>query len=702
MDLDMEASNAGSLIGIDVGGTFTDCVLVDANGKSTVEKTFTTPDDPSKGVMNGLDKFAAAAGLSLADFLAGVVRIVHGTTITTNAVITGRGAKTGFLTTEGFRDVLLMRRGVREDQFNSKYSPPTPLVPRNLTYTVPERVDCQGRQIVDLDRSRAHEAIRALKQRGVESIAVSFLFSFLNPVHEQEIAALLTEEFPDAYVSLSTQVLPQLRAYERHSTTALNAYVGPILARYLDHLTGRLHSAGFRGRLLIMQSNGGVMAPEMAARFGCRTLLSGPAGGPVAGIFCGQRAGYEDLITMDMGGTSFDVSFIKAGQVSFTTEGSVGGHAMAFPVLDIRTVGAGGGSIAGVDEGGVLHVGPQSAGANPGPICYGRGGSEPTVTDADLALGYLGADDFLGGKFRLDLAAAQKGIEERIAKPLGIDMVRAAEGINRLVNSTMADAIRLVSIAEGYDPRQCVLIVAGGAGAVHAAAIAHELGIRTLLIPREASVFCAVGMLLSDLKHDYVRTLSGELAALSQRKIEDLYREMEAEAVKTLAEEGMVPADVMLSYGVDLKYVGQFHEVNIPFASLSESFTELQKNFEAQHRKLYGYNLPGQPVEALHWRLTAVGRTERPSDARGIASKSAAQATPQRRREVIFNGRKVATDVYEGSALSAGSALEGPAIIEEPTTTIVLPPGCRLVVNPFGDYELSLSAEQAVARAAVR
>ena len=688
----MAQSKPGSLIGIDVGGTFTDCVLVDSQGKSTVEKTFTTPEDPSKGVMNGIEKFAATAGLSVADFLAGVVRIVHGTTITTNAVLTGRGAKTGFLTTQGFRDVLLMRRGVREEQFNSKYAPPTPLVPRNLTYTVAERIDCEGREIVGLDRSGAREAIRALKQRGVESIAVSFLFSFLNPIHEQEVAALLQEEFPEAYVSLSTQVLPQLRAYERHSTTALNAYVGPILARYLDHLTARLREAGFGGRLLIMQSNGGVMAPEMASRFGCRTLLSGPAGGPVAGIFCATRAGYKDLITMDMGGTSFDVSFIKGGEVSFTTEGAVGGHAMAFPVLDIRTVGAGGGSIARVDEGGVLQVGPASAGANPGPLCYGRNGQEPTVTDADLVLGYLGADDFLGGKFRLDFGAARRGIEERIAKPLRIDTERAAEGISRLVNSTMADAIRLVSISEGYDPRQCVLVVAGGAGAVHAAAIARELGIDRLLIPREASVFCASGMLLSDLKHDYVRTLSGELTTVARAKIQALYREMESEALKTLSEEGMQAADVVLSYAVDLKYVGQFHEVTIAFASLSESFADLQKSFEAQHKKLYGYDLPGQPVEALHWRLTAVGRTEKPSHSDRRAPKFREKVRPQRSRNVIFDGRQVMTEVYEGSELSAGSALEGPAIVEEPTTTIVLPPGSSLVVNQYGDYELSLEA----------
>jgi N-methylhydantoinase A len=675
-------------IGIDVGGTFTDCVLVDARGRATVEKTFTTPADPSEGVLNGLEKFSAKLGLSLGDFLGRVGRIVHGTTITTNAVLTGRGAKTGFLTTKGFRDVLLMRRGIREQQFNSKYNPPPPLVARNLTYGVTERVDCEGHELAPLDRQEARAAIVELKRQGVESVAVSLLFSFLNPKHEQEIAALLHGDFPEAYVSLSTQVLPQLRAYERHSTTALNAYVGPILARYLERLTERLRSAGFVAQLWIMQSNGGVMAPDTAARFACRTLLSGPAGGPVAAIFCGQRAGHKDLITMDMGGTSFDVSFIKGGKVSFTTEGEVGGHATAFPVLDIRTVGAGGGSIAWVDDGGVLHVGPASAGADPGPICYGRGGKEPTVTDADLLLGYLGADDFLGGEFSLDSNGALKGIEARVARPLGISVIEAAEGINRLVNSTMADAIRLVSIKQGYDPRQCTLVVAGGAGAVHAAAIASELGIRRLLIPRVASVFCAAGMLLSDLKHDYVRTFSGDLATLDKAQVRALYEEMRREALKTLTDEGMQTKPATLSYAVDLKYVGQFHEVTIRFKSPSADFKQLQKGFAQQHKKLYGYDLPGQAVEALHWRLTALVRTQRPTSFGTGESKAKAKSSAKKKRSVIFSGRKIAADVYDGKSLGARATFKGPAIIEEPTTTIVIPPGWRLAVNKFGDYEM--------------
>jgi N-methylhydantoinase A len=361
---------------------------------------------------------------------------------------------------------------------------------------------------------------------------------------------------------------------------------------------------------------------------------------------------------------------------------------MAFPALDIRTVGAGGGSIAFVDEGGVLHVGPASAGADPGPICYGRGGKEPTVTDADLVLGYLGAEDFLGGTYRLDFAAAWQGIEQRIAKPLGLDTLRAAEGINRLVNSTMADAIRLVSIGEGYDPRQYVLVVAGGAGAVHAAAIARELGIRKLLVPREASVFCAAGMLLSDLKHDYVRTLSGELSTLPRKKMEQLYRDMEAEALQTIAGEGVRREDIVFSYAVDLKYVGQFHELTVPLDLASDDFGALKESFDAQHQRLYGYHLAGQPAESLHWRLTAVGQIERPSFSETRVAANA-KASEQRNRHVVFDGLKTQVPVFDGATLSPQIKINGPAIIEEPTTTIVIPPQWELLVNRFGDYEIT-------------
>lgn len=676
-------------VGIDVGGTFTDCVVVDSKGASTIVKAFTTPNDPSEGVITGLEKLGLKLGLSVEDFLSRVTRIVHGTTITTNAVLTGRGAKTGFITTRGFRDILLMRRGIREDQFNSKRNPPAPLVPRRLTYTVAERVNCEGQKRLPLDWAAARQAVVSLRKAGVESIAVSFLFSFLNPEHEREVAQILSEEFPEAYVSLSSEVLPQLRAYERHSTTVLNAYVGPVLAHYLKELTDKLMEAGFTGQLLIMQSNGGVMAPEIASRFACRTLLSGPAGGPVAASFYGKRVAENDLILMDMGGTSFDVSLIKDGLASFTTEGNVGSHAMAFPVLDIRTLGAGGGSIAWVDEGGGLHVGPGSAGANPGPICYGRGGEEPTVTDADLVLGLLGEEDFLGGEFPLDFSGAGKGIESRIAKPLGLDLLKAAEGIHKLVNSMMADAIRLVSISRGYDPRQCTLVVAGGAGPVHAAAIARHLGIRKLLVPRESSVFCAVGMVLSDLKHDYVKTYSGEISTIPREGVAALLREMEVDAAKTLRGEGISDDDMVFSYAVDLRYVGQFHEITVGFGSLTDGLAILEKSFHERHNKLYGYSLPGEPVEALHWRLTAVGRTKKPSGF-GKRILDASKRPTKKNREVIFDSRRIKTPVYEGSDLLLGAKMEGPAIIEEPTTTIVIPPGWDLWVNEHQDYQMTM------------
>lgn len=676
------------LVGVDVGGTFTDCVLVDSDAGSTIVKTFTNPQDPSEGVLRGLEKLAAQKGRSLNELLRKVVRIVHGTTITTNAVLTGSGARTGFLTTKGFRDVLLMRRGIRENQFDSKRNPPPPLVPRGLTFTVTERVDRKGNEIVPLDAEEARRAILSLKKAGVEAVVVSFLFSFLNPSHEQQVAAILREEFPEAYASLSIEVLPQLGAYLRHSTTALNGYVGPVLMRYLNRLTSRLHEADFQGRLLVMQSSGGVMAPQVASRFACRTLLSGPAGGPVAALFYGQRDGKNNLITMDMGGTSFDVALIRNGEVATTTEGEVGGHAMAFPVLDIRTVGAGGGSVAWVDEGRVLHVGPKSAGADPGPICYGRGGIEPTVTDADLVLGLLAEDSFLGGEFPLSLDRAHDGIREKIGVPLQVNPIAAAEGIYRLVNSTMADAIRLISIGRGHDPRDFTLVVAGGAGPVHAAAIAREIGIRELLIPRETSVFCAAGMLLSDLRHDYVRTFPGLLSALSGQGIQELYQEMEAEALATLKEEGIPRQEIDLYYTSDLKYAGQFHEISVPFDGPARGLKKLKESFDDLHHKLYGYSLRDQAVEALHWRLTAIGRTERPSSRPRAARRRG--PVPPRHREVIFDGARAKTIVYRGDEMSAGMKIQGPAIIEETTTTVVIPPGWELAVNEFGDYQMTV------------
>lgn len=410
-------------IGIDVGGTFTDFWVTGSDGSFSVHKTPTTPEQPEVGAVRGLQKIAATLGYDVPDFLGRVGVILHGTTITTNAVLTGNGGKTALLTTKGFRDLLNMRRGLRDRQYDTKQRPPDPLVPRRRIHPIEERVNVEGEAVVPLNEADVHAAVERLRSDEVEAVAVSYLWSFLDPAHEQRTGRILRDALPDVYVSLSSEVLPQIRAYERRSTTVLNAAVGPPLARYLDSLVRRLEDAGFRGVLLVMQSNGGVLSPELTARFAANTLLSGPAGGATAGVFYGATHGLRNVLSVDMGGTSFDVCPIHDGRPATTTEGSVGGHRIALPILDIHTIGAGGGSIARIDASGMLRVGPQSAGARPGPVCYGGGGAEPTLTDADLALGYLDPHGLLGGEVPLDAAAAKRAIVRRIAEPLHAGML---------------------------------------------------------------------------------------------------------------------------------------------------------------------------------------------------------------------------------------------------------------------------------------
>ena len=497
----------GYQIGIDVGGTFTDLLVCDEEGSTRICKSPTTPADPSRGVFTALELAAQDNRVELQDFLARVESIVHGTTITTNAVLTRSGANTGFITTRGFRDLLALRRGMKTgERYDLELAPPPVLIERALTLTVTERIDANGRVITPLAEQDVYAAAAVLRDAGVEAVAVSYLWSFLNPAHERRTREILQEALPGVYISLSSEVLPQIRVYERHSTTALNSYTGPPLARYLENLETRLAENGFGGALNIMQSNGGCMSPKVTSRFAVNTLLSGPAGGPGAGIHYGRTHDYRNIISVDMGGTSFDVALVQDERAVVTSENEVGGFHVAVPMLDIHTVGAGGGSIAAVDDGGMLRVGPASAGADPGPACYGHGGAEPTVTDADLVLGYLDENYFHGGAMKLDRDAAVNAIESSIANPLGLSVTDAAYGIYRVANSIMSNAVTVVTVQRGLDPREFAMIVAGGAGPIHAVPIARELGINTLLVPRESSVFCAAGMLLSDLKHTYIRT----------------------------------------------------------------------------------------------------------------------------------------------------------------------------------------------------
>ncbi|MDR2189540.1 MAG: hydantoinase/oxoprolinase family protein [Azonexus sp.] len=676
----------GIRVGVDVGGTFTDFLVKDDQGAAKVYKTSTTPEDPTIGFFNGLSKAAESVGLSLEEWLRQVETIVHGTTITTNAVLTGEGAVTGFVTTAGFRDVLNMRRGLKERQF-SIYAPPPQLVPRRLIAVANERVTADGAVATPLNEDDVRQAAALFREAGVEAVAVSYLWSFLNGQHERRTKEILEEELPGVYISLSTEILPQIRVYERHSTTALNSYVGPVLNRYLSRLQTRLQDFGFTGKLLIMQSNGGVMSPEVAQRFASNTLLSGPAGAPQAGIYYGAPHGFRNLITVDMGGTSFDVALVRNGLPSVTTEGSIGGHRVASPSLDIHTIGSGGGSIAWVDDGGLMHVGPKSAGASPGPACYGRGGKLPTVTDANYVLGYL---DFAGGELTLNGGEARRAIEEYLAKPLGLSVVDAAHGVYQVVNADMAAAIAVVSVQRGYDPREFVLVVAGGAGPVHAGPIARELEIPLIQIPRESSVFCAAGMLLSDLKHDYVHTYAREFGSVVLEDVAAIYQNIVNTAVKTLETENVSADQVVIKYSADLRYIGQFNEVEVPAFDHGDfsaaALLTLTNEFHRRHDELYGYSTPASPVEIINLRVSALGVTEKPIADTHVLQGTDPSAARTGWRMAWHEGDWVETPVYEGLRLFNGNIVPGPAIVVQPTTSILVPSDFELCCDIGNNY----------------
>ena len=676
-------------IGVDVGGTFTDFLVVDEAGNAEIYKTSTTPEDPSIGFFRGLEKAALQRGLTLDAFLNQVETIVHGTTITTNATLTGDGANSGFITTKGFRDVLNMRRGLKERQFE-KYAPPPALIPRRHIQVVEERINVLGEILTPLNEADVSAAARYFRKENIEAVAVSFLWSFRNPVHELKVKEILEQELPGIYVSLSTEILPQIRLYERNSTTALNAYVGPVLTRYISRLLSELETRNFAGNLLIMQSNGGVMSPQVAQRFASNTLLSGPAGAPMAGLFYGNTHGFDNVITVDMGGTSFDVALVKDAEPVVTTEGMIGEHRIASPILDIHTIGAGGGSIAWIDKGGLLAVGPKSAGAVPGPACYGRGGTLPTVTDAQYVLGYLDPAWFEEGELEFDAEAARTAIDQHIARPLSMDLVTAADGIYQLVNNNMAAALGVVSVERGYDPREFVLVVAGGAGPIHAAAIARELDIPLILIPRESSVFCAAGMLISDLKHDYVRTHATDIDQVDTGAVSALFKDMAATARTTLTSES-VPADrIDIKFSADLRYIGQFNEVEVALADGTElthkSVKDLSAAFHLKHDSLYGYSMPDAGVELINLRITARGKTDKPAQERHQKGASDPDHALLGARDAWFAGDFVDTPVYAGLKLVNGNRVRGPGIVVQPTTTIIIPPEFELLCDEYNNY----------------
>ncbi|MCE7868891.1 hydantoinase/oxoprolinase family protein [bacterium CPR1] len=671
-------------LGIDVGGTFTDFHLQRVGRPPLLHKILTTPSDPSEGVIAGLAEIAARLepACSLSELLASVELIVHGTTVTTNAVLTGQGARTALLTTHGFRDALEMRRGLREERYNNRSTNAPPVIPRCLRLPIDERVDAQGQVVRSLREEQVSRAVAFCRDQGVEALAICFLNAFANPQHERAAGEVVRREFPEAYLTVSTELLPSIRFFNRVSTTALNAFVGPKLKGYLDGLSRRLYEAGFEGLLLIMQSNGGVVSPRVAREKGALTLLSGPAAGPIAGLQYARSVGRSSCTVVDMGGTSFDASLVLDSPM-LINEGDINRLRIALPMLGIHTIGAGGGSIAHVDAGGLLRVGPQSAGAEPGPACYGRGGRLPTSTDANLILGYLDPDFFAGGRLRLDVAAARQALEENLTRQLGLDVEQAAAGVYRVIGTEMAQGVREVTLERGFDPREFPMVVAGGAGPLHACLIASELEIPWFLVPRSSSVLCAAGMLMSDLKHDHVKSLvmPWDEERIDWQRLEELLGEMLAEG-EALLEQERVPADRRSHVlTLDCRYVRQYHEVSfeVPIETLGQrDARSVARAFHREHNRLYGYSNEEQAtgIELINLRLTSIGRAERAGLPCEKSPPGGVDAALKGRRRVYLPDGQAGCfseiAVYDGHRLGAGHRISGPALVERVDTTLFL------------------------------
>jgi N-methylhydantoinase A len=684
-------------LGVDVGGTHTDLVLLDTTtGELKVEKVASTPKNPALGVLNGVANFVAR-GIAPA----AIGFFAHGTTITTNALLEMRGAKVGLLITKGYRAVQEIQNQARDGNlFDYFYAKPAPIAPQSLTREIPERCDYAGNVLTPLDEDAVRRATRELKALGVESIAVCYLFSFMHSAHEERTRTLIHAEWPDVQVSLSSEVLPRIREWARLSTTLLNAYLEPVMVHYIDHLNRGLDAAGVQTpQRFLMQSNGGVM-PFSAAIAGGRTvhtLFSGPAAGAQASAHLARAEAKTGLVTLDMGGTSADIAFIEGGAPLEVTEGVIARRQIDVPALDMSTISAGGGSIAWIDNGGFLNVGPQSAGADPGPACYGRGGKRPTVTDADLLCGYLNPDYFLGGAQKLDVAAARAALATHVAEPLNMDVLAAAAGIQRIVDMRMADEVRVFAAKRGVDLSTFTLLPFGGAGAVHAAAVADELGMRRIRVPPRPGAFSALGLLCTDVVHDYIRSELRPLAEIDADHAEDIFRLLEGKARAELAAEGMDAAAARFVRELDLRYAGQGYELRTPLDGLFErrltgkSLAAAREKFDERHAQIHGHAAKERPVEIVSYRLRL--RVAVPKyTPRGEAAPARPRPIEDAQkgvRKIALNGTMIDATLYERDRLVVGAHFAGPAIVEQFDATTVIPPGWRGYIDSERDLVLT-------------
>ena len=684
----------GYRITVDTGGTFSDFVyLNEASGEISVAKIPSTPDDPSRAILAGVE-LLTKSGVPPAD----VRYFCHGTTVGTNALLEGKGVRTGLLVTQGFRgiyEVAEQSRPYGPAIFDILYDRPKMLVPASLTGEAAERVSATGETLLPLDEAALRETVRALGASGVTSIAICFLFSFLMTRHEERARAIVEEEIPGCSVSLSSEIVPQIREYYRLSTTVINAYLQPILAHYIERLEDRLSGAGVKTRQkYIMQSNGGMATFGASAKKAVATVLSGPAGGVTAAVQASRATGYPNLITFDMGGTSCDVALVKDGAASISNRGKIEERDIALPMIDINTVSAGGGTLARVDRLGQLEVGPQSAGAVPGPACYSRGGTQPTITDCNLVLGYLGEDNFLGGKMSLNANMAYAAVEANVAAPLGMAVAEAAEGIVRIIDVKMQEAIKAISTMRGHDLRDFYLLAFGGAGPLHAARMSEALGMAGVVVPLYPGVYSAMGLLISDVKHDYVRSKVAPLARLTEADIASGFEALERQAREDLRNEDFADDQIVIEHALDMRYAGQGYEITVPcpYPLTLGSITKLRAAFDAQHKEMFGHTAPEEPVEIVSYRLRGIGSVPKiamPKFApRGLKLSDAVRQT----RPARFGGETLDTPVYQREGLDIGVEFFGPAIVDQLDCTTIVPPGHKARIDAFKNIIITVAS----------
>jgi len=680
-------------LGIDAGGTFTDFVLADKSGNIKIYKTPSTPDDPTKAIEDGLKIISEDLEINPSDIISQSDLCINGTTVGLNALIQHKGSPVGLICTEGHEDSIEIRLGHKEDgyRYDPDYPPAVMLSPRFLRKGIRERILSNGKVKISINEDDVREACKIFVDEGVSSIAISFIWSILNPSHEIIAEKIVREMMPNAFITVGSRLYPQIREYTRTSTAVTNAYLSPTLKSYVSAINEYFISLGGENNVRYFQSNGGLATGEVMTDRSVYAINSGPASAPIAGLSIANPFKYKNVITVDMGGTSFDITLTKGGSTNLNKNVDFLRYRIGVPMIHVETLGAGGGSIAWIDEMGLLQVGPQSAGANPGPACYSKGGEKPTVSDANLVLGYLNPDGLIGGKLPLNYENAFNSIEKNIAKPLGIEVEKAAYGIFTIVNSNMVNGIRRVTVERGYDPRDFVLVAGGGATGAHITALAKEMGIDTVIVSKLSSGLCAYGQIISDVKYNYMATIPTRLDSIkAAEKINKTFKEIESKGIEHLNKDGFEEKKINTYRSLEMRYVGQIHEctVNIDFFEITEeTLQNIKEAFHNRHEELYTYSEKDSPVELVNIESTIYGRIDRPNYSE-LENKGQINDALKISRNLIFSekGNALKTPVYDGNKLSPGNLIDGPAVVEEDTTTLVIENGWFLELHKSGTY----------------